>query len=94
MSYVLCAVVQWWEVKPRHVKNERDHLVGGFFQTYCKTSNIRCTQVDNKILIAKYSCSNYILILDLALGFTGLGKDNCKMKQETVKSCNLVHLIL
>ena len=37
---------------------------------------------------------SYIFILDLTPGFIGLGKDNCKTRQETVKFGDLVHLIL
>ena len=39
--------------------------------------------------------SNYIFILDLTPGFNGAGKDNCKkMRWETFKFANLVHLML
>ena len=44
--------------------------------------------------IACWRCSNYIFILDLTHGFNGLGKDNCKMRQETFKFWDLVWLIL
>ena len=40
------------------------------------------------------SCSNYIFILDSTPGFSRLHKDNCKMRQETFKFWDLVHLIL
>ena len=36
----------------------------------------------------------YIFILNLTLGFNGLGKDNCKSKREAFKFCELVRLIL
>ena len=36
----------------------------------------------------------YIFILDLAHGFNGMGKGNCKMGQETIEFCGLVRLIL
>ena len=39
-------------------------------------------------------CSNYIFILDLAPGFSGLGKDNCETKRKTFKCWDLVRLIL
>ena len=55
------------------------------------------TLVGNKIvdhLEACPHCSNYIFILDLAPGFIGFGKDNCKTRQETFKFGDLVHLIL
>ena len=38
--------------------------------------------------------SNYIFIPDLTPGFNGLGRDNCKMRQESFKFCDLVHIIL
>ena len=38
--------------------------------------------------------SNHIFILYLTSGFNGLGKDNCKTRQESFKFCDLVHLIL
>ena len=44
--------------------------------------------------IACRRCSNYIFILDLTPAFNGLGKDNDKMRQETFKFRDLVHLIL
>ena len=39
-------------------------------------------------------CSNYIFSLDLTCGFNGLGKHNCKPRQETFKFRDLVDLIL
>ena len=39
--------------------------------------------------IACRHCSNYIFILDLAAGFIGLGKDNCKTRWETFKFWDL-----
>ena len=35
--------------------------------------------------IACRRCSNYIFILDLTPGFTGLGKDNCKTRPKSLK---------
>ena len=67
-----------------------------------QTSNIRGTLVGNKI--ADHSdvigaspgrrCSNYIFILDLTPGFSGLGKDNCKTRRETGNLGELVRLML
>ena len=45
-------------------------------------------------VIACRRCSNYIFILDLTPGFIGLGKGNCKTRQETFQFGDLVHLIL
>ena len=39
-------------------------------------------------------CSNNILILDLAPGCNRLPKDNCKMRRETFKFCDLLRLII
>ena len=39
-------------------------------------------------------CSNYIFILDLTRGFNGLGKDNCKMRRESMNLLDLLCLIL
>ena len=69
---------------------------------YHQTSNISGTLVGNIILeslrcswsIACWHCSNYIFILDLTPGVNGLGKDNYKTRQETLKFGELVHLIL
>ena len=44
--------------------------------------------------IACRRCSNYIFIIDLTPGFSGLGKDNCKTRRETFKFWDLVHLVL
>ena len=44
--------------------------------------------------IACRRCSNYIFILDLTLSFNGLDIDNCKMRRESFKFCDLVRLIL
>ena len=56
-----------------------------------------CTLVGNEIVdhsdswsTACQCCSNYIFILNLLPGFNGLGKDNCKMRQETFKFEDLV----
>ena len=74
-----------------------------FLGIYRQVSNIRGTLVGNKIVdhsdvvgasIACRRCSNYIFILDLTLGFIGLGKDNCKTSRETFKFGDLVRLIL
>ena len=43
--------------------------------------------------IACLSCSNYIFILNLTPGFSGLDKDNCKTTWEAFKSRDLLHLI-
>ena len=43
--------------------------------------------------IACRRCSNYIFILNLTLGFNILCKDNCKLRRETSKFWDLVHLI-
>ena len=67
------------------------------------TSNISHTSVGNKTAdhsdICSWSmacrrCSNYIFILDLTSGFSGLGKDNRKMRRGTFKFWALVHFIL
>ena len=44
--------------------------------------------------IACRRCSNYIFILDLTPGFIGLGKDNCKARQEAFQFGDPVRLIL
>ena len=44
--------------------------------------------------IACRRCSNYIFILDLTRGFNGLGKGNCKTRQESFRLCDLVRIIL
>ena len=44
--------------------------------------------------IACRRCSNYIFILDLTPGLSGLGKDNCKTWRQTFKFWDSVHLIL
>ena len=61
----------------------------------CHISNISCTLVGRcSWSIACRRCSNYIFILDLTPGFNGLGKDNCKMRQQTFKFWDLVQFIL
>ena len=44
--------------------------------------------------IACLCCSNYIFIINLTPDFNGLGKDTYKMRQETFKFWDLVHVIL
>ena len=44
--------------------------------------------------IACRRCSNYIFVLDVTPGFNGLGKDNCKTRQDTFKFWDLVRLTL
>ena len=65
---------------------------------YRQVSNIRGTLVGNKIFdhsdVACRRYSNYIFILDLTPGFTGLGEDNCTTRRETSKFGDLVRLIL
>ena len=43
--------------------------------------------------IACRRCSSYIFILDLAPGFNGLGKDNCKTKRLSFNYCDMVRII-
>ena len=66
----------------------------GEFQCCHQTSNIRCTLDGNEIVdhsdvvgASPFDAAptQYIFILDLAAGFNGLGKDNCKSRQETLK---------
>ena len=45
-------------------------------QIYCKTSNISCTLLCNKIV-------DYSDVVDLTPGFNGFGKDNCKKRRES-----------
>ena len=65
-------------------------------------SNIRCISVGDKIVdhsdvvraLPVRGCSNCIFILCWTPGFNGLGKNNYKMRRETFKFGDLVHLIL
>ena len=77
--------------------------MGGWcFGIYRQVSNIRRTLVGNKIVDNSDvvgaspvgACSNYIFIIDLTLGFSGLGTDNCKTRRESFKFWHLVRLIL
>ena len=69
---------------------------------YRRVSNIRrnfsrqlnCWSLRCSWSIACRRCSNYIFILNLTPGFNGLGKDNYKMRRETIKFWDLVRLIL
>ena len=69
-----------------------------FENSYLQTSNISHTLVGNKIVhhsnvvgaITRRCCSNYIFILDLTPGLNGLGRDNCKARQETFKCWDFV----
>ena len=67
------------------------------FETYHQTSYISHTSVGNKIIdnsvvVGAAPTNNFIL--DLTLGFNGLGKDNYKTRRETVMFGDLVRLIL
>ena len=69
--------------------------------TYCKTSDIKSTSVENKIVdhscswsITCRRCSNYVFIPDITAGFNGSGKDHCMMTPETFEFGDLVWLIL
>ena len=86
----------WTEVR----RNRQQNIIA--FWNYCQTSNISPTLVSYKIVdhadvvgaSPDWGCSNYIFILDLTPGFNGLGRDNCKTKQESlIKFWDLVHLI-
>ena len=71
-------------------------------KAYFQTSNIKqhlsrqwnCWSLRCSWNIGCQRCSNYIFILDLTNDFNGLGRDNCKMRRETFKCCDLVRLIL
>ena len=74
------------------------------WNVYCQTSNIsHILLVGNRIVdhsdevgaspvgtAPTMHCSNYIVILDLTLGFNRLHKDNCKTRWETFKFGDLV----
>ena len=68
----------------------------GKFKTYRQVSYIRRTLVGNKIVDNSdvVGASNYIFIIDLTLGFSGLGTDNCKMRRESFKFWYMLCLIL
>ena len=55
---------------------------------------LNCRSLRCSWSIACRRCSNYIFILNFTPGFNGLGKDNYKMRRETFKLWDLVHLIL
>ena len=55
----------------------------------CNCWSLRCSSS-----IAFRRCSNYIFMLDFSPGYNGLGKVNCKTRQETFKFRDLVQLIL
>ena len=61
--------------------------------------NIRGTLVGNKVVdhsnvVETAPVSNYIFILDLKHGYSGLDNDNCKTRREIFKFWDLVRLIL
>ena len=68
-------------------------------QIYRKISNIKCTFVGNKIIdhsdvvgaspVTCRRCSNYIFILYLTTGFSGLGNNNCKTRQKRHSSLRI-----
>ena len=72
------------------------------YPQYCQTSNVRCTLIGNKIVdhsdvvgaLPVGAAPKYIFILNLTLGFNGLGKDSCKTRWETFKFWDLMWLIL
>ena len=71
------------------------------YSTYPHTSDIRRKFVGNKIAdhsdvvgAAPVGAAHYIFILDLTPSFTRLHKDNCKTRQETFKSQDLMRLIV
>ena len=72
---------------------------------YRQVSNVRHTLAGNKIVdhsdvvgtsyVGTAPTTVYVIfILNLTPGFIGLGKDDCKMRRETFKFCDLVFLIL
>ena len=61
---------------------------------YRQVSNIRRTLVGNKIVDHSDVVGASPVVLDLAPGFIGLGKDNCKKRRETFKFGVWVRLIL
>ena len=72
------------------------------FLWYRQVSNISRTLVGNTIVDHSDvvgaspvgAAPTHIFILDLTPDYIGLGKDNCKMRRETLKFGDLVHFIL
>ena len=90
ICFLLCYWNKSWNVewKPLYtVYSKIDVMVSK--PRYHQTTNtsLRCSWS-----IACWRCSNNIFILDLAPGFRGLGKDNCKTRRETFKFSDLVRL--
>ena len=84
------------------------HMTSQYWETtlrwiYRQFSKIRCILVHSRQLncgpircswsIACRRCSKNIFILDITIGFNGLGKDNCKTRRESFKFWYLVRLI-
>ena len=81
---VICLTVCAWVCVCGLLKSVQWCSRAGCKSQYRQVSNIRTCR----------RCSNYIFILNLTPVFTGLGKDNYKMRREAFKFWDSVRLIL
>ena len=100
MTYML--LVCWFNIVKVSTKNTLNPLLAELFcKKYHKTSNITCTLVGNDIVDhSDVVGASHVGTVQLHLhsrlktpGFNGMGKDNCKIRRETFKLWDLVHLI-
>ena len=89
--------MQWWLRSVKHL------LSNLWYKLHLSSNGYLVLLVGNKMvdhscvfgaLHACQRCSNYTFILDLTTGPIGLGRDNCKTRQEKLKCWDLVHLII
>ena len=106
IEYINCwwsGKLWYWLINPTnpHFQHPK-HLSNPLEKTCCQTSSIRhtytrqwnCLSLRCSWSVVCRCCCNCIFILDLTPGFNRLHKDNCKMRWETFKFGDLVHLIL
>ena len=75
-------------------KNNRGNIPSNLLYKPHLNRQYNCWSLRCSWNIARRRCSNCIFILDLTLGFNGLGNDNCKTRRETFKFGDLVRHIL
>ena len=73
---------------------QSNHTEIEIYREVCKYKAHLSRQYNCRSLRCSWSCSNYIFILDLTPGFTGLGEDNCKTRRQAFKFGDLVRSIL
>ena len=89
IGFQLHMTSQYWETTLRWIYRQFSNIR----RILVLSRQLNCWPIRCSWSIACRRCSKNIFILDLTLGFNGLGKDNCKTRRKSFKFWYLVRLV-